>query len=241
MSSNVIAIDGPCYVGKSTISLALATLTECIHINTGHMYRAVANEALQHGISLTNAEAVTSLSEGLSICFEQQDGSCRTVVNGEDLTDSLDSLQISSGAAQIAPYTGLRRVLTDMQRSYACGKKPVIFEGRDIGSVVFVDAVWKFFITASVETRAKRMKKILMKTQNEPVPDMTTLMATINERDEMDQKRKIAPLKMANDAILYDNSDSPSADQDALILQYYMNHSTEIVRNVPFLKNKYKF
>ena len=85
------------------------------------------------------------------------------------------------------------------------------------------------------------MKKILMKTQNEPVPDMTTLMATINERDEMDQKRKIAPLKMANDAILYDNSDSPSADQDALILQYYMNHSTEIVRNVPFLKNKYKF
>jgi cytidylate kinase len=240
MSSNVIAIDGPCYVGKSTIALALARLTGYTYINTGHMYRAVAREALQQGISLTNTEVIISLAESISICFEQQGDSCRTIVNSEDLTDSLNSLQIASGAAQIAPYTGLRRVLTDMQRSYAAGK-PVIFEGRDIGSVVFVDAVWKFFITASVEVRAKRMKKILMKTQNESLPDMTTLMATIDERDERDQKREIAPLKMANDAILYDNSDSPSAAQDALILQYYMNHVSEIVRNTPFLKNKFKF
>ena len=240
MSSNVIAIDGPCYAGKSTIALALARLTGYTYINTGHMYRTVAKEALQQGISLTDIEAIISIAEALSICFEQQDDSCRTIVNGEDLTDSLDSLQIASGAAQIASYTELRQVLTDMQRSYAAGK-PVIFEGRDIGSVVFVDAVWKFFITASVEVRAKRMKKILMKTQNESLPDMTTLMATIDERDERDQKRIIAPLKMANNAILYDNSDSPSAAQDALILQYYMNHISEIVRNVPFLKNKFKF
>ena len=239
MSSNVIAIDGPCYAGKSTIALALARLTGYTYINTGHMYRAVAREALQQRISLTNTEVIISLAESISICFEQQDDSCRTIVNGEDLTDSLDSLQISSGATQIAPYSGLRRVLTDMQRSYAAGK-PVIFEGRDIGSVVFVDAVWKFFITASVEVRAKRMKKILMKTQNESLPDMTTLMATIDERDERDQKREIAPLKMANDAILYDNSDSPSAAQDALILQYYVNHISEIVRNAPFMKNKFK-
>jgi cytidylate kinase len=204
------------------------------------MYRTVAKEALQQGISLTDIEAIISIAEALSICFEQQDDSCRTIVNGEDLTDSLDSLQIASGAAQIASYTELRQVLTDMQRSYA-GGEPVIFEGRDIGSVVFVDAVWKFFITASVEVRAKRMKKILMKTQNESLPDMTTLMATIDERDERDQKREIAPLKMANDAILYDNSDSPSAAQDALILQYYVNHISEIVRNAPFLKNKFKF
>jgi|TARA_B100000315_G_scaffold21484_1_gene18777 cytidylate kinase len=241
MSSNVIAIDGPCYAGKSTIALALARLTGYTYINTGHMYRAVAKEALQQGISLTNTEVIISIAEGLSICFEQQGDSCRTIVNGKDLTDSLDSLQISSGAAQIAPYSGLRRVLTDMQRSYAGGEKPVIFEGRDIGLVVFVDAVWKFFITASVEVRAERMKKILMKIQNESLPDMTTLMATIDERDERDQKREIAPLKMANDAILYDNSDSPSAAQDALILQYYVNHISEIVRNAPFLKNKFKF
>jgi cytidylate kinase len=240
MSSNVIAIDGPCYAGKSTIALALARLTGYTYINTGHMYRTVAKEALQQGISLTDIEAIISIAEALSICFEQQDDSCRTIVNGEDLTDSLDSLQIASGAAQIASYTELRQVLTDMQRSYA-GGEPVIFEGRDIGSVVFVDAVWKFFITASVEVRAKRMKKILMKTQNESLLDMTTLMATIDERDERDQKRIIAPLKMANNAILYDNSDSPSAAQDALILQYYMNHISEIVRNVPFLKNKFKF
>ena len=240
MSSNVIAIDGPCYVGKSTIALALARLTGYTYINTGHMYRAVAREALQQRISLTNTEVIISLAESISICFEQQGDSCRTIVNSEDLTDSLNSLQIASGAAQIAPYTGLRRVLTDMQRSYAAGK-PVIFEGRDIGSVVFVDAVWKFFITASVEVRAKRMKKILMKTQNESLPDMTTLMATIDERDERDQKRIIAPLKMANNAILYDNSDSLSAAQDALILQYYVNHISEIVRNAPFLKNKFKF
>ena len=239
MSSNVIAIDGPCYVGKSTIALALARLTGYTYINTGHMYRAVAREALQQRISLTNTEVIISLAESISICFEQQDDSCRTIVNGEDLTDSLDSLQIASGAAQIAPYTGLRRVLTDMQRFYA-GGEPVIFEGRDIGSVVFVGAVWKFFITASVEVRAKRMKKILMKTQNESLPDITTLMATISERDEMDQKREIAPLKMASDAILYDNSDSPSAAQDALILQYYVNHISEIVRNAPFMKNKFK-
>ena len=85
------------------------------------------------------------------------------------------------------------------------------------------------------------MEKILMETQNESLSDMATLMATIDERDERDQKRIIAPLKMANNAILYDNSDSPSAAQDALILQYYMNHISEIVRNAPFLKNKFEF
>jgi cytidylate kinase len=83
MSSNVIAIDGPCYAGKSTIALALARLTGYTYINTGHMYRTVAKEALQQGISLTDIEAIISIAEALSICFEQQDDSCRTIVNGE--------------------------------------------------------------------------------------------------------------------------------------------------------------
>ena len=235
MSSKVIAIDGPCYVGKSTVARELSILMSYRHINTGHMYRAVAREALLQRIPLEDKEGIIKIANYLDIHFELRDSITRTIIDGQDLTDSLDLPEIVSSTPKIALIPELRKILTEKQRSYL-DKDFVILEGRDIGSVVFPDAIWKFFITASLEVRAKRMEKLLIEKQVIPLPNRKNIKEKIVEIDETDKNRAIAPLKMAENCLIYDNSDSPSELQDAYILQYYINHKTEMIDNVSTIK-----
>ena len=153
------------------------------------------------------------------------------------ITKSLDNPNIVSYASQIAKISELRKILTEMQRNYA-KLGMIIFEGRDIGTIVFPGAQWKFYITASIEVRASRMKKILIQRNPDQSININDLIQKVHTLDERDKTRKIAPLRKADDAIIYDNSDSPSECQDALILQYYINHSNEITRNAQILLNK---
>ena len=144
---------------------------------------------------------------------------------------------IVSYSSQIAQISDLRNLLTEMQRSYA-KLGMIIFEGRDIGTIVFPNAHWKFYITASIEVRARRMKKLLIQRAPDQSINVNDLIPKVVALDERDKARKIAPLRKADDAIIYDNSDSPSEYQDALILQYYINHTYEITRNAHLLLNK---
>ena len=235
MSSNVISIDGPCYVGKSTIARELSTLMGYKHINTGHMYRAVAKKVLHLGIPLEQRESIINIANDLEINFKLKGFTTHTIIDGEDLTNALDLPEIDSFTPKIALIPELRQILMEKQRSYA-NTNFVILEGRDIGTVVFPDAIWKFFITASLEVRAKRMQKLLKEKQLVPQLDKKNIIQKIIEIDKTDRNRVIAPLKMAKDAMLYDNSDSPSELQDAFILQYYINHSNELIKNVTIIK-----
>lgn len=236
--TNVIAIDGPSYVGKSTVARSLAAQLGYDFINTGHMFRAVARECVLKNVSVDTENKVVELADQLDIQFESSEkGSSRTLINGEDLTEGLERHDIMLLAAKVAQIGGVRNILTGKQRSYA-DKKTIVMEGRDIGSLVFPDAKWKFFITASMEIRAKRMYKIMDKNEKKNCSDYRTLIPKLEEIDEADRNRKISPLRIAEDAIVYDNSDSPDEHQDSLILKYYITHKDEIIRNTEILEIK---
>ena len=237
MSANVVAIDGPAYVGKSVIAKALSQLTGYAVINTGHMYRAVARIAMEKGLTPADEHLILACARGVRIGFQRKDKEWLTMVNGEDWTHALDNGKIVLFSSKIACIAELRQMLTALQLEYA-KSQTIIMEGRDIGSLVFPDALWKFFITASLEVRAKRMCKMMQEDERRAHPDVNMLIPRIQEIDYADRNRKIAPLIEAPDAIVYDNSDSPSGMQDALVLQYYIHHAQEIIRNVETLKKK---
>ena len=124
-------------------------------------------------------------------------------------------------ASYIAKIPALREILTSLQRGYA-ERETIIMEGRDIGSEVFPDAEWKFFVTASLEVRARRMLKMMDAEERKKVADANELIPKVRELDQNDMQRAIAPLRQAKDAIVYDNSDSPTAEQDAQVLNVHM-------------------
>lgn len=227
----VVAIDGPCYVGKSQIAKALAGLTGFDYLNTGSLYRAVAKRLMERsGKNLSTAE-VRRVLRGMR--FRLAKG--RLFVNGKDWTHVLDDPKIVLFASQIAKDPELRNALTEIQRSYVRTRN-VVIEGRDIGTVVFPKARWKFYVTASVPVRALRLHKTLKAQGKSDAFKQTLYQKKIQEIDHADMTRKIAPLRPAKDAIVYDNSLSPSAVQDAWILHYYMMGAKEIRRNGKYLR-----
>jgi cytidylate kinase len=230
MKSGVVAIDGTSYVGKSTIAKCLASLMGYAYINTGHMFRSVAKLCLERGVDFGDVQGVLRLARVLEFDFRQEGPSFVTVVNGEDWSLRLDDYAIVFAASKVAVIPELRELLLEKQRRIA-QRQTVVMEGRDIGTVVFPDARWKFFITASAEVRARRMHKMMPPDQKAAVADYRTLIPKVLALDEADKNRSVAPLIQARDAIIYDNSDSPSEMQDALILQYYINHASEIIGN----------
>lgn len=234
---NVIAIDGVAYSGKSTIASALARLTGYRYVNTGHMYRSVAKLALEAGISLKEVSKVTALARRMRVDFKNKAGELQTWINGKNWTRLLDRYEIVQGASQVATYPEVRKILTLRQRSLA-GKEMMIMEGRDVGTIVFPQARWKFFVTASLEIRARRMVKLMTIAEKKNCPPLKTLMRRVHEIDERDRRRPVAPLRIAKDALLYDNSAVPSPEQDALILAYYLRQSAEILHNARILKKK---
>lgn len=237
MKSSVIAIDGPAYVGKSSISKCLARLMGHTYVNTGHMYRAVSKVALERRVNPASVEPLVRIAQDMVIGFETGENGFRTIVDGADWSQTLDAYEIVLMASKIARLSEVRKVLTEKQRAYT-RERFIVMEGRDVGSVVFPEAAWKFFVTASLEVRAIRMHKMMDEASRRLVTDFRSLIPKVKALDDADMNREAAPLKQADDAVVYDNSDSPSEMQDALILQYYIRHSDEMIRNVNLLKRK---
>lgn len=193
--STVVAIDGPAGAGKSTVAKMLAEKMGFTYVNTGSLYRAVAWSLAQAGLSSDDVSP-----EFLdSIEMEYQNGVL--MVNGEDPGVQLRSAEIASGASMVSKKDFVRARLLPVQRD-AADKGWIVMEGRDIGTVIFPDAKCKFFVTASLEERARRRLA-----QNGEIVQGATLsdvMQDIAKRDEQDSKREIAPLKAADDAIVID-------------------------------------
>jgi cytidylate kinase len=198
----VVAIDGPVGAGKSTVARRLAEVLGFEYVNTGAMYRAVAVAARAAGISDDDPEAERKLDALLKrVRIEFSKG--RILLDGRDISDEIGSPEISESASRLSTLGVVRARMRELQR--AAGERGgVVMEGRDIGTAVFPDAEFKFFLDASPEVRAERRWREL----NARGVTITReeVLAQLLERDRRDRGRELAPLKPAPDAIIIDAS-----------------------------------
>jgi CMP/dCMP kinase len=205
---NVIAIDGPAASGKSTIASCIAEALNITYVNTGNMYRAVTLFAMQRGFTTGSTTAEKTVIEALSAMkldyVRSEDGSLPLELNGVSVNQAIRTPEVSENVSFVAAIPAVRNWLIEKQRQFA-KLGMIVMEGRDIGTVVFPNAKYKFFLTASPEVRAKRR----LEQEGESLEGATvaSVAKEIAKRDEMDTNRKIAPLKQAEDAILIDTSD----------------------------------
>jgi cytidylate kinase len=199
----VIAIDGPSGAGKSTLARLLAEQLGYIQIDTGAMYRAAALLLSRAGVNLEDLAAVEQFCRDLDIRLEL--GSGRQVVraNGTDVTDNIRSSEISLLTSRTATLKPVREAMLKAQRQMG-NRGGVVLEGRDIGTVVFPDAEIKFYLSATVEERARRRCEEMI-SKGETVSLAETVVA-VEMRDRQDSERDIAPLRQADDAVLIDSS-----------------------------------
>jgi cytidylate kinase len=199
----VIAIDGPSGAGKSTLAHLLAEHLGYIKIDTGAMYRAAALLLSHAGVDLDNGSNVSAFCENLDIRFELHSGRQMVIANGVDVTDQIRTPAMSLLTSRTSTLKPVRDALLNAQQCMG-SKGGVVLEGRDIGTVVFPDAEVKFFLSASVEERAKRRYEEL--TRSGTVVTLADTIADVANRDRQDSERDIAPLKQAEDAISIDSS-----------------------------------
>jgi cytidylate kinase len=204
MKQPVITIDGPAGAGKSTVSRTLAKKLDLIYLDTGPMYRAVALKAKREGIPFTNGNALFDMCEKINIHFKATGDNPAIFIDNEDVSAQIRMPEMDMLSSSVSAVPEVRKAMTALQRKIG-EKGGIVAEGRDMGTVVFPDADYKFFITASPEVRARR-RYDERRARNEEI-DLDKVEADIKKRDEQDQSRKIAPLKPADDAIFIDTSE----------------------------------
>ena len=203
----VLTIDGPSGSGKGTISRAVADRLGWHYLDSGAIYRAVGLAAAWENVDLSDAEAVAQCAARTEIRFETaESGELHVIVNGKDATRQLRMETAGAAASAIAAHPPVRAALVDLQHRFR--RLPgLVADGRDMGTVIFPDAAYKVFLTASAEERAKRRHKQL-KEKGVSV-NLDSLLHEIAARDERDAGRAVAPLKPAEDAVIVDSTGTP--------------------------------
>lgn len=199
-----IAIDGPAGSGKSTIARMLAKQIGFLYVDTGAMYRAMALFCIRNGMDVKNEELVSSRVEEMQVSIAYENDVQQVYLNNENVSEYIRSPQVSAATSTIAAYRAVRQKLLSLQREIA-SNHDVIMDGRDIGTHILPQAECKIYLTASVETRARRRYQELLE-KGEDV-EMDDICEDIRKRDERDMNREIAPLRQAEDAVLLDSSD----------------------------------
>jgi cytidylate kinase len=216
-SSLVVAIDGPAGAGKSTVSKRLTKELGYRLLDTGALYRTVALLAQRQTVEWSDEAALAAIAAGLDVEFTLVGDVNHLSVAGEDLTESIRSPEISTGASVVSALPMVREALLELQRGLGRAGG-VVAEGRDVGTVVFPDAQAKFYLTASDQVRAQRRYDELRAKGVEV--DLESTLAEMRERDERDSGREVAPLAQAEDALLVDSSERSLDDVVAEMLRY---------------------
>lgn len=198
-----VAIDGPAGAGKSTIAKLVAKEKGYVYVDTGAMYRGLAIHFLENGIEAEEKEKIAEACKDADVTIRYEDGQQQVYLNGKNITAKLREKAVGNMASKSSAIPEVRAKLLELQRELA-RKEDVIMDGRDIGTCVLPDADVKVFLTASVETRAKRRYDELV--EKGVACDLEEIARDIAERDERDSTREIAPLKQAEDAVLVDSS-----------------------------------
>lgn len=196
----VIAIDGPAGSGKGTITKIVADKLNLVYIDTGATYRCVALASLRNNIKLEETDKIINLAKTLNIDF---DVNGHTYLNGEDVSDLIRSNEVTNIVSPVSSIPEVREIMVDLQRKMA-NNKNVIMEGRDITTVVFPDAKYKFYLDADVIERAKRRFK-----QNEEMgieSNLDDIIESIKKRDYNDMHKPVGALKRTEDQIYIDTT-----------------------------------
>jgi cytidylate kinase len=198
----LITIDGPAGAGKTTVSRALAERLGYTYVDTGALYRGVALAALESGVAAENDAGLRTLCEGLDLKFARTQLGVRLLEGTRDITNAIRAPEISILASEISVRPAVRECLLGLQREMG-RQKGVVFEGRDMGTVVFPDADVKFFLDADAGIRAERRYEEL---RSDPQVTREDVARAMRRRDRNDSTRTVAPLKPAVDAVRIDSS-----------------------------------
>lgn len=216
MSVPVIAIDGPAASGKGTVAAGVATRLGFHLLDSGALYRLVAHKALHTQANLDDPAAIASLAAALDVQFMTG----AILLEGADVTAAIRDESASAAASRVAVHAPVRAALLDRQRAFRT-PPGLVADGRDMGTVVFPDALLKVFVTASAEERARRRYNQLIEKGNRVTLD--SLLREIRERDARDATRSAAPLKPAADAHILDTTTLSIGEAVAFVLEKYRN------------------
>ena len=196
----VIAIDGPAASGKGTVAQGVAAALRLHYLDSGSLYRLVALKASREGVAANDEAGLAALARSLDVAFDNH----RIRLDGLDVTEELRGEPVSAAASRVAVFPAVRSVLVARQRGF---RRPpgLVADGRDMGTVVFPDAILKIYLMASAEVRAGRRYKQLIEKGNSVT--LEGLLLDIRERDARDSARAAAPLKAAVDAVILDTTD----------------------------------
>lgn len=211
-----IAIDGPAGAGKSTIAKQVAQKKGYLYVDTGAMYRGLAVHFLKNHIRPEDTEGIIRACEDASVSIGYENGLQQIYLNGENITGMLREEAVGDMASKSSPVPEVREKLLMLQRTLA-REKDVVMDGRDIGTNILPEADVKVYLTASVETRAKRRYDEL--TAKGTDCDMEQITADIEERDHRDMTRETAPLRQAEDAVFIDSSNMTIEEVTEAILK----------------------
>lgn len=210
----VIAIDGPSASGKGTVAQRVATHLGFHYLDSGALYRIVALASQQAGIAWSDAESVAMCAKQLSLRFENE----QVWLNDQDVSEAIRSEAMGKGASQVAVHQALRQVLSSVQHDFR--RAPgLVADGRDMGTVIFPDAVLKIFLTASTEVRAQRRYQQLLAKQQ--AADYQAILQDLLERDARDKNRASAPLLMAENGILLETNHLSIVEAVERVLENY--------------------
>ena len=216
MPSPVIAIDGPSASGKGTVSRAVANSLGFHFLDSGALYRLVGLAALKRGVDLDDDAAVAEIARDLHVVFSAD----AVLLDAHDVTETIREERVSSAASRVAALREVRQALLARQRAF---RRPpgLVADGRDMGSVVFPDAMLKIFLTATTEERAQRRYKQLM--EKGINASISALLQEIRERDARDTERAAAPLRKCADAIELDTTALTVEEAVAKVVMFYNN------------------
>ena len=216
MKKLLITIDGPAGAGKTTVSRTLAERLGYRYIDTGALYRGVAFEVKNQGVDPNNGTELANFCRRLQLNFKTEEEGLRLYSGESDISDRIRSPEISMLASFVSAKSVVRKYLLDVQRDIGL-RKAAVFEGRDMGTVVFPEADVKFFLDASLTTRARRRYQELEAKSGQALEEVEKDM---QRRDTNDSTRSLAPLKPADDAIRIDSTDLPVEKVVDLMLSY---------------------
>ena len=201
----IVAIDGPAASGKSTAAIGVAKALDITHLDTGSMYRAVTYGLISNQISFKDTKSIMDFLESLKLRFSNSKKETSLILNDNNVTDLIRSNSISKNVSEVSALKIVRDFMVEIQRQMA-SDKDCILEGRDIGSIVFPNADFKFFMTADEKLRAERRLNELVRSGDRNASELNDVLDDLKVRDLKDSTRNHSPLIKAKDALVIDTT-----------------------------------